>query len=162
MFYCCQFPGNEFYIFLDSTSSVIKFSKEKKLIYYCLKKLKVLSKSRKFLIKGGYLETFFFCQTHQDLKTTCSFCCDFFITNSMFHGANFRRLFFFLQNDEYYPYYDILEFLVRLGRPIPVRLDQLPQMESQVNAARAWKERTARTFTKKGSSKKLIDVSYRS
>ena len=68
----------------------------------------------------------------------------------------------FLQNDEYYPYYDILEFLVRLGRPIPVRLDQLPQMESQVNAARAWKERTARTFTKKGSSKKLIDVSYRS
>ena len=69
---------------------------------------------------------------------------------------------FFLQNDEYYPYYDILEFLVRLGRPIPVRLDQLPQMESQVNAARAWKERTTRTFTKKGSSKKLIDVSYRS
>jgi histone demethylase JARID1 len=63
-----------------------------------------------------------------------------------------------IQNDDYYPYYDILEALVMRGRPIPVRLEQLPQMESQVAAARAWKDRTARTFLKKGSSKQLIEI----
>lgn len=63
-----------------------------------------------------------------------------------------------IQNDDYYPYYDILEALVIKGRPIPVRLEQLPQMESQVAAARAWKDRTGRTFVKKGSNKQLIEI----
>jgi len=51
-----------------------------------------------------------------------------------------------------------LEALVVKGRPIPVRLEQLPQMESQVAAARAWKDRTSRTFVKKGSNKQLMEV----
>lgn len=45
------------------------------------------------------------------------------------------------------------------GRPIPVRLEQLPQMESQVAAARAWRDRAARTFLKKNSSTTLLEVS---
>lgn len=44
------------------------------------------------------------------------------------------------------------------GRPIPVRLEQLPQMESQVAAARAWRDRAARTFLKKNSSSTLLEV----
>lgn len=45
------------------------------------------------------------------------------------------------------------------GRPIPVRLEQLPQMESQVAAARAWRDRAARTFLKKNSNTPLLEVS---
>ncbi|XP_047123479.1 lysine-specific demethylase 5A isoform X1 [Hydra vulgaris] len=63
-----------------------------------------------------------------------------------------------MQNDDYYPYYDVLDTLVSNGRPIPVRLEQLSQMESQVAAARAWKERTSRIFLKKGSEKSLLEV----
>ena len=44
------------------------------------------------------------------------------------------------------------------GRPIPVRLEQLPQMESQVAAARAWRDRAARTFIKKNSAASLLEV----
>ena len=65
-----------------------------------------------------------------------------------------------LQIDGNYPYLDALETLVVLGRPIPVQLDQLPQMESQVAAARAWKDRVARTFIKKGCSQPLIEVNF--
>ena len=65
---------------------------------------------------------------------------------------------FFSQNDEYYPYLEVLEALVMRGRPIPVRLDQLPQMESQVAAARAWRDRAARTFLKKNTSVALLEV----
>lgn len=63
-----------------------------------------------------------------------------------------------LQNDDYYPYLDVLESLVMRGRPIPVRLEQLPQMESQVAAARAWRDRAARTFLKKNSTASLLEV----
>ena len=62
------------------------------------------------------------------------------------------------QNDDYYPYLDVLESLVMRGRPIPVRLEQLPQMESQVAAARAWRDRAARTFIKKNSTASLLEV----
>lgn len=65
-----------------------------------------------------------------------------------------------LQNDDYYPYLDVLESLVMRGRPIPVRLEQLPQMESQVAAARAWRDRAARTFLKKNSTASLLEVRY--
>ena len=51
-----------------------------------------------------------------------------------------------------------LESLSAKGRPIPVRLDALPQVESQVAAARAWRERTGRTFLKKNSSHTLLQV----
>lgn len=62
------------------------------------------------------------------------------------------------QNDEYYPYLEVLEALVMRGRPIPVRLEQLPQMESQVAAARAWRDRAARTFLRKNSTATLLEV----
>ncbi|XP_051885894.1 lysine-specific demethylase 5A isoform X2 [Pristis pectinata] len=55
-------------------------------------------------------------------------------------------------------YLDQLESLLARGRPIPVRLDPLPQVESQVTAARAWRERTARTFLKKNSTYTLLQV----
>ena len=48
-----------------------------------------------------------------------------------------------------YAYLEQLESLLARGRSIPVRLDPLAQVESQVAAARAWRERTARTFLKK-------------
>lgn len=66
--------------------------------------------------------------------------------------------FFHVQNSESYPYLDILESLVNKGRPVPVRLDQLPQVESQVAAAKSWRERTARTFLKKNSTYTLLEV----
>ena len=63
-----------------------------------------------------------------------------------------------LQTSESYPYLDVLEGLVNKGRPIPVRLEQLPQVESQVAAAKSWRERTARTFLKKNSTYTLLEV----
>lgn len=67
-------------------------------------------------------------------------------------------LVFDLQNSDSYPYLDALESLVNKGRPIPVRLDQLPQVESQVAAAKSWRERTARTFLKKNCTYSLLEV----
>ncbi|XP_033647980.1 lysine-specific demethylase 5A-like isoform X1 [Asterias rubens] len=63
-----------------------------------------------------------------------------------------------IQNGEHFPYLDVLESMVMSGRPVPVRLEQLPQVESQVSAARAWRERTARTFLKKNSPYSLVEV----
>ncbi|XP_024080260.1 lysine-specific demethylase 5A isoform X3 [Terrapene carolina triunguis] len=63
-----------------------------------------------------------------------------------------------IQNCSNYAYLEQLENLSAKGRPIPVRLDALPQVESQVAAARAWRERTARTFLKKNSSYTLLQV----
>uniref|UniRef100_A0A6Q2XXI7 [histone H3]-trimethyl-L-lysine(4) demethylase n=1 Tax=Esox lucius TaxID=8010 RepID=A0A6Q2XXI7_ESOLU len=50
------------------------------------------------------------------------------------------------------------DYLLARGRSIPVRLDPLPQVESQVASARAWRERTARTFLKKNSTHTLLQV----
>ncbi|XP_048156236.1 lysine-specific demethylase 5A isoform X3 [Corvus hawaiiensis] len=63
-----------------------------------------------------------------------------------------------IQNGSNYAYLEQLESLSAKGRPIPVRLDALPQLESQVAAARAWRERTGRTFLKKNSSYSLLQV----
>ncbi|XP_010885439.1 lysine-specific demethylase 5A isoform X3 [Esox lucius] len=57
-----------------------------------------------------------------------------------------------------YAYLEQLESLLARGRSIPVRLDPLPQVESQVASARAWRERTARTFLKKNSTHTLLQV----
>uniref|UniRef100_A0A674MQI8 [histone H3]-trimethyl-L-lysine(4) demethylase n=1 Tax=Takifugu rubripes TaxID=31033 RepID=A0A674MQI8_TAKRU len=48
--------------------------------------------------------------------------------------------------------------LLARGRSIPVRLDPLAHVESQVAAARAWRERTGRTFLKKNSTYTLLQV----
>ena len=53
----------------------------------------------------------------------------------------------------------MLEAMVNKGRPISVRLDPLPQLESQVAAAKSWRERTARTFLKKNCTYSLVEVS---
>ena len=45
-----------------------------------------------------------------------------------------------------------VEKLVAKGRPLPIRLDALNQLETQVAQARAWRERTARVFLKKSNS----------
>ncbi|KAF4079642.1 hypothetical protein AMELA_G00180340 [Ameiurus melas] len=63
-----------------------------------------------------------------------------------------------IQNGTSYAYLDQLEALLARGRSIPVRLDALPQVESQVASARAWRERTARTFLKKNSTYTLLQV----
>ncbi|KAG8196974.1 hypothetical protein JTE90_009028 [Oedothorax gibbosus] len=63
-----------------------------------------------------------------------------------------------IKNGIHNPYLDILEHLVVRGRPLPVRLEQLAQIESQVEAARSWKEKTARTFLKKNSHYPLLEV----
>uniref|UniRef100_A0A4W4H236 [histone H3]-trimethyl-L-lysine(4) demethylase n=1 Tax=Electrophorus electricus TaxID=8005 RepID=A0A4W4H236_ELEEL len=63
-----------------------------------------------------------------------------------------------IQNGSNYAYLDQLEALLARGRSIPVRLDALPQVESQVASARAWRERTARTFLKKNSTYTLLQV----
>uniref|UniRef100_A0A3B4BQ12 [histone H3]-trimethyl-L-lysine(4) demethylase n=1 Tax=Pygocentrus nattereri TaxID=42514 RepID=A0A3B4BQ12_PYGNA len=63
-----------------------------------------------------------------------------------------------IQNGSNYAYLDQLEALLARGRSIPVRLDPLPQVESQVASARAWRERTARTFLKKNSTYTLLQV----
>ena len=62
------------------------------------------------------------------------------------------------QNAENYPYLDVLESVLNKGRPIAVRLEQLDVIESQVTAAKSWRERTARTFLKKNSTLSLVDV----
>ncbi|KAL7982263.1 hypothetical protein Chor_009861 [Crotalus horridus] len=63
-----------------------------------------------------------------------------------------------IQNGSNYAYLEQLENLSTKGRLIPVRLDALPQVDSQVAAARAWRERTGRTFLKKNSSYTLLQV----
>ncbi|XP_076331157.1 lysine-specific demethylase 5A-like isoform X4 [Tachypleus tridentatus] len=63
-----------------------------------------------------------------------------------------------VQNRNQYPYVEVLEDLITRSRPLPVHLELLPQLESQVAAAKALRERTARTFLKKNSVFTLLEV----
>lgn len=72
----------------------------------------------------------------------------------------FPCVFHSLQTGSNYAYLEQLESLLARGRSIPIRLDPLPQVESQVASARAWRERTARTFLKKNSTYTLLQVSH--
>ncbi|XP_043944415.1 lysine-specific demethylase 5A [Protopterus annectens] len=63
-----------------------------------------------------------------------------------------------IQNGTNYAYLEQLENLLVRGRTVSVRLDCLPQVETQVAAARAWRERTGRTFLKKNSTYTLLQV----
>ena len=73
-----------------------------------------------------------------------------------------------VKNPDNFPYLESVEKLVAKGRPLPIRLDALNQLETQVAQARAWRERTARVFLKKSngsqggnnsaSSSSLLDV----
>ena len=63
-----------------------------------------------------------------------------------------------LQKQENYPYLDTLEALVARGRPFPIRLDPLNQLEAKVASVKAWRDRTAWVFLKKTSHYNLLEV----
>lgn len=63
-----------------------------------------------------------------------------------------------MQNGDHFPYLDHLEMMVSRGRPIPIRLEQFPLVESQVAATRAWRDRAMRTFLKKNTCYTLVEV----
>jgi histone demethylase JARID1 len=44
------------------------------------------------------------------------------------------------------------------AKPIAIRLDSLDELENQIAAAHAWRERTAKTFLRKNSYYSLIEV----
>ena len=55
-------------------------------------------------------------------------------------------------------YIDVLETLVTRGRPLPIKLDALSNLETKVAAGRAWRERSGRVFLKKNSNISLLDL----
>ncbi|EFX69009.1 hypothetical protein DAPPUDRAFT_301194 [Daphnia pulex] len=63
-----------------------------------------------------------------------------------------------LQKLEYSPYIEALESLMSKAKPIAIRLDSLDELENQIAAAHAWRERTAKTFLRKNSYYSLIEV----
>lgn len=63
-----------------------------------------------------------------------------------------------MQKSDEFPYLDILEKLVNQGRGIPLDLEQLPVLEQQVTAAKAWRDRTSRTFLRKNSLYTLMQA----
>lgn len=63
-----------------------------------------------------------------------------------------------MKHPDHKQYIDVLETLVQRGRPLPVKLDCLSNLETQVAAGRAWRERASRVFLKKNSSNTLLDV----
>lgn len=73
-------------------------------------------------------------------------------------AKNWTKLVNEVQAREYFPYYDTLDDLIRKGRNIPLHLDLLPMLESTLSHAKAWKERTARTFLRKNSHCTLMEA----
>jgi histone demethylase JARID1 len=64
-----------------------------------------------------------------------------------------------LQDSDKHPHYDTLKMMLASGRPIPVKLGLLAQLESRFAAAKAWVDRAVRTFMKKNSNQSLLEVS---
>lgn len=62
------------------------------------------------------------------------------------------------QNGEHYPCLDDLEGLVAIGRDLPVRMEELRQLELQVASAHSWREKASKTFLKKNSQHSLLEV----
>uniref|UniRef100_A0A8B9JPM3 [histone H3]-trimethyl-L-lysine(4) demethylase n=1 Tax=Astyanax mexicanus TaxID=7994 RepID=A0A8B9JPM3_ASTMX len=63
-----------------------------------------------------------------------------------------------IQNGEHYPCLDDLEGLVAIGRDLPVRMEELRQLELQVASAHSWREKASKTFLKKSSQHSLLEV----
>ncbi|KAF1417385.1 Lysine-specific demethylase 5C, partial [Spheniscus magellanicus] len=63
-----------------------------------------------------------------------------------------------IQNGDHYPCLDDLEGLVAVGRDLPVRLEELRQLEVQVGTAHSWRDKASRTFLKKNSCYTLLEV----
>ncbi|KAM8986022.1 LOW QUALITY PROTEIN: lysine-specific demethylase 5C-like [Ara ararauna] len=63
-----------------------------------------------------------------------------------------------IQNGDHYPCLDDLEGLVAVGRDLPVRLEELRQLEVQVGSAHSWRDKASRTFLKRNSCYTLLEV----
>ncbi|KAL0186598.1 hypothetical protein M9458_018268, partial [Cirrhinus mrigala] len=58
----------------------------------------------------------------------------------------------------HYPCLDDLEGLVAIGRDLPVKMEELKQLELQVASAHSWREKASKTFLKKNSQHSLLEV----
>lgn len=65
-----------------------------------------------------------------------------------------------LQDSDKHPHYDILKTMLASGRPIPVKLGLLAQLESRFAAAKGWVDRAVRTFMKKNSNQGILEVGW--
>ncbi|KAM9324218.1 lysine-specific demethylase 5C [Gastrophryne carolinensis] len=63
-----------------------------------------------------------------------------------------------IQSGDHYPCLDDLEGLVAVGRDLPVKMEELHQLEVQVATAHSWRDKAAKTFLKKSSSYTLLEV----
>ncbi|KAJ8358810.1 hypothetical protein SKAU_G00153350 [Synaphobranchus kaupii] len=63
-----------------------------------------------------------------------------------------------IQNGEHYPCLDDLEGLVAIGRDLPVRMEELRQLELQVASAHSWRDKASKTFLKKNSQQSLLEA----
>ncbi|XP_068104060.1 lysine-specific demethylase 5C [Hyperolius riggenbachi] len=63
-----------------------------------------------------------------------------------------------IQSGDHYPCLDDLEGLVAVGRDLPVKMEELHQLEVQVAAAHSWRDKTAKTFLKKNSCYTMLEV----
>lgn len=63
-----------------------------------------------------------------------------------------------INSAEYYPYYSTMEELIRKGNYISLKLEEVGRLESYLQAASAWKEKTSRTFLRKSTTLNLIDA----
>lgn len=63
-----------------------------------------------------------------------------------------------MNSAEYYPYYNAMEELIKNGRAIPLQLEEVGRLETYLQAASAWKEKTCRTFLRKNCSTSLMDA----
>ncbi|KAL0125081.1 hypothetical protein PUN28_004314 [Cardiocondyla obscurior] len=73
-------------------------------------------------------------------------------------AKNWTKLVDEIKAKENFPYYDTLHDLIKKGRNIPLHLNDLPTFESTLSQAKAWKERTARTFLRKNSHYTLMEA----
>jgi histone demethylase JARID1 len=65
-----------------------------------------------------------------------------------------------IQDSDTTPHFDQLKSMLASGRPIPVKLELLAQLESRFAAAKGWVDRAARTFLKKTSNNSVLEVRY--
>ncbi|XP_063288593.1 lysine-specific demethylase 5C-like isoform X2 [Pelobates fuscus] len=63
-----------------------------------------------------------------------------------------------IQSGDHYPCLDDLEGLVAVGRDLPVKMDELHQLEVQVTTAHSWRDKATKTFLKKNSGYSLLEV----
>ena len=62
------------------------------------------------------------------------------------------------QNTDKHPHFNTLKELLSSARPLSMKLDQLPQVESRYFAAKGWVDRSSRVFLKKNSNLTILEV----